>query len=176
LTNFTHILALDPSGNFNEGKGTTGYCLFDCVKHEIIDVSYYSAKSFRSIESYWDGIISFVAKQKRYYGNKFGIVIEDYLLYGSKVESQINSRLETPKFIGALQYYCYKHGIHYTLQPAGEVKSRWADSVLHHKKFIEKRGKLYYIPKTSTTINEHCRDAIRHAVHYATFKNKKGDE
>lgn len=172
MTSFTHILALDPSGNFDEGKGTTGYCIFDITRDKIIEVGCYSAKSFHSLESYWDAQIKFIKQMRDRYGPKFGLVIEDYLLYSSKVESQINSRMETPKFIGAVQYYCYKQRIFYTLQKASEVKTRWTDDILHHKKYIEKHGKLYYTPGTNQTVNGHSRDAIRHAVHYATFKNK----
>ncbi len=29
LPTYKYVLALDPSGNYNEGKGTTGMCLFD---------------------------------------------------------------------------------------------------------------------------------------------------
>ena len=45
--NYEHILAFDPSGNFEEGKGTTGICMFDCVNNRIEGVRNIHASAYR---------------------------------------------------------------------------------------------------------------------------------
>ena len=59
------------------------------------------------------------------------------------------------------------------MQRAVEVKNRWADHILEYKKYIIKRKHMYYLPDAPKPISRHCKDAIRHAVHYATFYNNK---
>jgi hypothetical protein len=60
------------------------------------------------------------------------------------------------------------------MQLATEVKKRWTDEILYFKKYIIKVGKTYCLPQNvKAKAHKHCRDSIRHAVHYATFKNEK---
>lgn len=166
MKKYNYVLAIDPSGNFHEGKGTTGYCLLDANENKIIEYGYIPSSDFDSIESYWYAHIKLL---NRLCTKSTMLVIEDYLLYGSKKDNQINSRMETPKLIGALQLHCYKEHIDYILQPASEVKNRWTDEILDHKGY-------FCIVGTGTKINgkyisKHTKDAIRHAVHFNTFKN-----
>jgi Holliday junction resolvasome RuvABC endonuclease subunit len=169
------VLALDPSGNFHEGKGTTGICVFNANKMEICVIACLKAADYKSMELYWNGVVNFVDIMLRRYRGELCLVIEDYFLYANKAASQINSRMETSKLIGVLQYYCFKYKLLYIMQTANEVKTRWTDAILHHKRYIQKDGKRWVLPGTSTQINDHCMDAIRHAVHFATFKNKGVD-
>lgn len=92
--------------------------------------------------------------------------MEDYILYKQKAMGQVNSRMETPKLIGIIQQWCYTNDVPYVTQLANEVKSRWSDSILEWKGIIKRKGNRY-------VLNEHIRDSIRHAVHYATFKNRR---
>lgn len=166
MKKYNYILALDPSGNFNEGKGTTGYCLLDANADKIIEYGFISSTDYSSMESYWYAHIRLL---NRIYNKQTVIVIEDYLLYGSKKDNQINSRMETPKLIGALQLHCYRHHIHYILQPASEVKNRWTDTILDHKGYFKIVGNGTKL--NDKYISKHTKDAIRHAVHFNTFKN-----
>ena len=75
--------------------------------------------------------------------------------------------METSKLIGILQHWCYTHGIPYYMQPAGLVKKRWADDILVHKGYLKKKGNRY-------EVCEHTRDSMRHALHFANFRN--GDD
>ena len=43
-----YILALDPSGNFKEGKGITGWCLLDTQTKKIAKFGYISAEMYRT--------------------------------------------------------------------------------------------------------------------------------
>lgn len=171
--NYELILSLDPSGSFTEGKGTTGWCIFHTIENQITLGGCLKADHYDKMEVYWDQHLSLIHKYYKRYGDKMIVVIEDYLLYASKATDQINSRMETPKLIGILQHYCWQRQIPYHMQMASEVKSRWTDEILAHKKYLSKKGRVFIIPSTGEVLNQHCKDAIRHAVHYATFRNKE---
>ena len=168
------ILALDPSGSFYEGKGTTGWCVLDASSMKFITCGSIFAKHYVSAEEYWDEILKLIREVSDNYPGQVIVVCEDYLLYATKLKDQINSRMETPKLIGVIQHYCYIKHIPYYMQTAAEVKKRWTDEILMFKKYIKPYRKGYR-PTTgiTDTYTHHSLDAIRHAVHYATFKNKR---
>lgn len=171
-----YCMALDPSGAFFEGKGTTGVCFFEMDSKKIQWVEEIRAKDFLGMEEYWDAHCQLILDTLRHYKlprSELTIVIEDYLLYANKAEEQTNSRMETPKLIGVLQHFCWKEGIPYFMQAAARVVKRWSDEVLIHKGYLKAKGKSAVLSDGSY-INKHKRDAIRHAIHYATFRNKGG--
>ena len=47
------ILAIDPSGNFTEGKGTTGWSLLD-ENMKILACGQILANNYKCKEAYWD--------------------------------------------------------------------------------------------------------------------------
>lgn len=168
--NYEHILAIDPSGNFEEGKGTTGTCLFNCVLNKIVSTNDIHASSFTSKEDYWQRHIEFIQDVVKVCANTI-VVIEDFTLDPRRAMQQSHSKMETPKVIGILQLYCQQNNIPYKMQRAVEVKNRWADHILEYKKYIIKKNRMYYLPEAKRPVSRHCKDAIRHAVHYATFYN-----
>lgn len=164
-----YVLAFDPSGNFHEGKGTTGWVLADIQKPDtdiIIKSGTLFAGDYRNMMEYFKAHIDLLEKiyanygipQMGYkpWGDKLHVVIEDYRLYGSKAHTQINSNLETSQLIGLLKYWCYMHGVKYKMQMASEVKHRWSNDVLAHRKIK--------LPQS-----RHAKDAVRHAMHYISF-------
>jgi hypothetical protein len=167
------ILALDPSGAYYEGKGTTGWCVYNCDMSCISLAGFIEAKHYDTRLGYWDKHLALLRKFVERYKNQLHIVIEDYRLYASKASNQINSSMETCKLIGILQYFCEANQIPYTMQLASEVKTRWTDAILFHKNLIVHTKRKCTLPDKKTEVNKHARDAIRHAVHYATFKNKE---
>lgn len=174
MKNFSHILAIDPSGNFEEGKGTTGFCLFDCEANKILGLKNVTASDFSSKETYWQehiNIINKIRMNPKY--RNVAIVIEDFMLDPKRALQQSHSRMETPKLIGIIQLHCSTHNIPYTMQRPTDVKNRWADHILEYKKYIVKKGNTYVLPDTKKSISRHCKDAIRHAVHFHLFKNKE---
>jgi hypothetical protein len=162
------ILAIDPSGSYYEGKGTTGWALFESKERVLLDYGNIKASDFNTVNEYYQAISKLIKPNTQ-------VVIEEFLLYANKAKQQINSKMETSKLIGYLQMYCFTHNIPYTMQLAGEVVKRWADHILVHKGIIKQaNGKLrnmYYALGRLT--NDHERDAMRHAMHYITFKLKK---
>lgn len=171
--NYKFILGLDPSGNFYEGKGTTGWCIFNTLDNRVIKAGSILAKEFMTQEDYWVAHMDLITDTNKKYKKKLIIVMEDYMLYANKAKDQINSRMETPKLIGILQLHCYSNNIPYAMQTASEVKKRWTNIILHYKGYIKEYKRGYVIPGTKEKIDRHCLDSIRHAVHYAIFKNKE---
>ena len=161
------ILAIDPSGNFSEGKGMTGWCLYDTQTNKIIKFGVLKAAHYQTAEAYWDAHVELIDGLQGYY---YDLVIEDYMLYANRANSQINSRFETPKLIGIMQMEAYRRSIPIYFQTAAAVKARWRDDILVRKGLIRQEGESYYI--SNVCLVDHIRDAIRHAVHHATFRKK----
>ncbi len=175
--NKRYILALDPSGNFHEGKGTTGWCVFDCLDRRVTVVGEVAAGRYTCLEEHWSAHLDLIDKFVERYGSEnVHIVFEDYLLYQKKAISQTNSRMETPQLLGVLKYHCWVNGVEYNLQPANEVKLRWENDVLQYKGYIKKDGKGFELPVGHKALSRHVLDSVRHAVHYATFKNSKENQ
>ena len=170
--NYETILAIDPSGNFEEGKGTTGVCLFNAKDMQILNVCNISAKDYQTKEEYWQKHIDLINEINEVFHSVL-VVIEDFTLDPRRALQQSHSKMETPKLIGIMQLHCTKNNIPYKMQRAVEVKNRWADHILEYKQYIIKRNRMHYIANRPMPISRHCKDAIRHAVHYATFYNKE---
>ena len=103
-----YILAIDPSGNFKEGRGTTGWCLFDIKTNKIIKFGVITAADYKDQFKYWDAHITLIDSLSGY---KPEVVMEDYLLYSNRAEAQTNSRLETPQLLGIIKYEVWKRGL-----------------------------------------------------------------
>lgn len=174
---YARILAIDPSGNFEEGKGTSGWCLYEKTPKgwRIRNAWSISAKNYSSQAEYHDAHLTELNRIIKINPKDIIIIIEDYLLYKSKAQNQIHSRLETPQLIGVLKQALYKLNVPYTLQPASIVKKRWSNKILLHKGILQKNKNNYKCETIEgyVTLNRHCIDAIRHAVHFSTFKNKE---
>lgn len=175
------IIGIDPSGNYEEGKGTTGigYIRADGSEVKLVDVD---ARKYSSQLEYWTIVISYL-KGFLTIDSDCVVVLEDYLLYGSKANQQINSRLETPQLIGVIKYICYKNNVPVVIQRAVDVKKRWADNILEHEGYIHRvsatksyehcHGKSgYALAGESNRLSSHSLDTLRHMVHYKEFKNK----
>lgn len=165
-------MAIDPSGNFEEGKGTTGTCGFNCTENLIFGTNDIHASAYTNKEEYWQAHLSLIEKFVSVFENAI-VIIEDFTLDPRRAMQQSHSKMETPKLIGILQLYCKQNNIPYKMQRAVEVKNRWADHILEFKKYIVKKNRMYYLPDRDKPISRHCKDAIRHAVHFATFYNKE---
>lgn len=173
MPKYKHILALDPSGNFNEGKGTTGWVLMN-YKEKLIASGAIAAKDYNSIEEYWDEHIELILHNAERYREGLVVVIEDYVLYRDKASSQTNSRMETCRLLGLLQYICKMHNISLVFQLATTVKHRWSNELLCREKiFFEDRDGLRHTDSGFRMNLPHIQDAFRHAIHYCLCCNEK---
>lgn len=167
-----YILGIDPSGAYNEGKGTTGFCILDYKTKEVVDSSELSAKPFSTAEAYWNAHMKYIQEVNDKYQGDLLLSIEDYILYGNKAMSQTNSSMETSQLIGILKMYCFTNNIRYTIRPAVRVKNRWTNDILERTGHIKKTGGRWY-NKQGQRLNKHMIDAMRHALHCAHFENKE---
>lgn len=171
-----YVMGIDPSGAFKEGKGTTGWCIYDTKEKIVREVGTIKAMEYECDHYYWHEHPTVIESYRKLYDNKKGtdfvISIEDYILYKNKASAQVNSAMETSQLLGIIKHYCWNEGIPYYIRPAVLVKKRWADKILEHKGLIYKKGRRYHVKECPKPIYDHERDAIRHAVHCAYFELK----
>lgn len=170
---YNYILALDPSGSWKEGKGTTGWVVMD-KDENLIARGYISATDYNCPEAYWDAHLDLIMKYHRRYKFNLIVVLEDYVLYRDKSDSQTNSQMETCRLLGLILWKCWRSKQPYTLQLAAQVKHRWSDELLLREGIIRREGRnLIHVGSNLSLGLVHTRDAFRHAQHYAVCRNGK---
>ena len=168
-----YVLGIDPSGSYNEGKGTTGFALLNpegkLEGHDIVE-----AKLFLRQTDYWLQVLNYIHAQFLKTPNLV-LSVEDYVLYATSAKAQINSEMETSKLIGAITVAAAQLGIPMYLRNASQVMTRWSNEILIFKKLIVKQG-VSFVDQEGNFINRHSLDAIRHAIHCHSFEvgKKKG--
>lgn len=160
------IIAIDISGNFEEGKGTTGYCLGD-ENGTIIDIGEVKASDYNSRMEYTDAVFDVVFRKK----DVDIIVCENFRLYAHRAKAQIHSLLETPRIIGALEYMAWKEPKPIYFQMASDVKKRFSDDIMLEKNILQKYKNILYFNFIKT--NDHIRDAMRHYYYFVKYRLKK---
>ena len=176
MSNYDYVLAFDPSGSFHEGKGITGWCFYDCKAKKIKRAGVINSKDFTTAPAYWNAHTDLIYELHQSFKPRFLVIAEDYLLYADKAEAQINSRMETCRLLGILEHSCWDWGIPFHMQTASQVVNRWNNQVLEFKKILYFEGNRPHLMVTQKPVSRHTLDAIRHAIHYATFgigKEKK---
>lgn len=167
------ILAIDPSGNFKDGKGITGF--FGREKNLVVYGSV-KAKEYKTKEEYYKAI----ARLLKCYHIRI-LVIEDFTLYEQTAQSFTNQSLETSELIGFIENTAIEHKIKVVRQKASLIKYSLTKpevlkSIINNERntnFLDyktsKDGKIlwYY---NLTRINNHTIDAMRH---YAYYINKR---
>lgn len=168
-----YILGVDPSGSYDEGKGTTGWNITDSKTHKILEVDSISALDYNSNHEYWEAHIDLLKTMCKRYGFDWGMSIENYILYESAAMAQVNSQLETVQLLGIMKQFCYQYAIPYRIRPAVAVKTRWTNEILAHKKIIisDTKGGYYAPCRPEKNLCTHELDAIRHATHCSMFEN-----
>lgn len=161
------ILTLDPSGAYNEGKGTTGYSIWffnELSKgYGLVKTGNIRAEHYNNQHNYFNAHITLIENEQ-----PDVIVMEDFTLYANKAMQQIGSTMETPQLIGLIKYYCGEHNIELVIQRAVDVKNRWSDKILAFKGIIYKDPSGFYRDMNNVKISRHAKDAIRHGMHYIT--------
>lgn len=156
------VNTIDPSGNYEEGHGTTGIGYFEDSKlYAFCDVA---AKDFLQVELYWKEVADRLLG-----GDPQTIVCESFRLQKAKAGVQIGSWLETPQMIGYLRMRCFARNIKWVYQNPQD-KVRVSDAILEHLGVLTRKVNRYYALGTMT--NDHIRDAIRHGEFY--FRYGKG--
>jgi len=168
---YEYILAFDPSGNFNEGKGTTGWVLMN-ADEKLLARGEIHAKDYHCPEEYWDAHLNLIRKYNKRYGKQLIVVIEEYVLYRDRSLSQTNSKMETVRLLGIMQNFCWRIKQDYSMQLASAVKHRWSDELLLREQILYRHRGVLIHTESNIPINvSHTRDAFRHAIHYAVCRN-----
>ena len=157
-----YVLALDPSGAFEEGKGTTGWVLMDCKSRTVLELGEISAKQYENIHEYWNAHKELIRTYLKKYNVHLGCTMEGYRLYESRAAAQINSSFETSQMIGVLRQYLYENGIDYKMHMAVVVKARCTDMILTTKGVMPEAD--------FKRLSGHIQDAIRHGYYYSMFE------
>lgn len=164
------ILAIDPSGNFQEGKGTTGYVLIDLHdnnNYDIIEIGDIRADKFSNRLDYWSEHVKLLNPK-----NFDFLVMEDFRLYnhpGMSAATQSGSLMETPRLLGLLEHTCHILKKPYVLQMASMLKP-FSDSILVELGILDKVGKHYYLKDKAT--NDHIRSAFKHFLVWHSKEKK----
>lgn len=166
-----YVIGIDPSGNWEQGKGTTGWCVVDKAG-QLVEFGSLHAQSAECAMEYFDNHIRLLSVLAQKYPNSV-LSIEDYILYADKATQQINSKFETPQLLGVIKYWAWQNGLPLYIRTASVAKKRWTDEILEHKGLITKNGSRWFSQGVSTC--DHERDAMRHALHCLNFE-LKGDE
>ena len=150
------ILALDPSGSYNEGKGKTGWLVLNDWRIETF--GQLKATDYNSREEYWHAHKELITKL-----TPDDIAAEQFVLYRTKASSQINSEMETSKLLGYIEMITWDTHTPFTAQLAAQAKTRFKDKILIYKNYIikDKNGR-YYI--NGVNVSDHIIDALRHAL------------
>ena len=62
---YKYVLAFETSGSFYEGKGTTGWCIMDTSKKEVLIVGAIKATDFSVPEEYWGAHLELIRTAKK---------------------------------------------------------------------------------------------------------------
>ena len=169
---FRYVLGIDPSGNYYEGKGTTGWCLFDCANNKIADIGTISSKDYNTQYHYWKAHLILIYNYvNSFLKDKVAVSMEDYRLYASKANNQINSKFETVQLIGIIKYWCISNNVTLKMRLATAAKTRFTDEYLVKKHYIQKQKKSYFCNAKLEALATHERDALRHALYFYYFEN-----
>jgi hypothetical protein len=170
---YNYVLGMDPSGSYNEGKGTTGLCVMRTADYKILSVGSISAKNYTSDRAYWDEHIKTLNAAVSSYRSDIVLSVEDYVLYKNKAMSQSQSTMETSQLLGVLKYSTYLLQMPYYTRNASVAKVRWTPEILEHKRVIYKGtdGKWYAHCRPDQALLTHELDAIKHAMYFAMFEN-----
>lgn len=159
------FISFDPSGNFNEGKGQTGWVIMS--NNQIENFGQIRAKDYNDRNDYWRAHTKLLEEK-----SIDSVVVEDFRLYKSKANNQTNSEMETSKLLGYIEMYSYNNKLSFKKQLAAQAKSRFKDKILTHKGYITKdeNGRTYI---NSVNVSRHIIDALRHGLFHILNENKR---
>lgn len=168
------IIGVDPSGEFDKGKGTTGVAVLDSSGKLIKKMSIY-AQDYPNRLAYWKAVCDHIETLAIRYDAV--VSMEDYVLYAATAKAQINSDMATSKLIGAIMMHLYDAAIPLYMRTASQVMARWSNTVLEFEGYIKRIPSGYEtVEDTPERIYTHELDALRHAVHCFYFELGKGKE
>lgn len=163
-------IAIDPSGNYEDGKGHTGIAFIEGNAWDTVKTKSINAKDYDSRHAYWSAVKK-VIQDVGLEGVKAQVVIEAYVTRMNGFT--IGKMPETAMLIGVLVYFCEMYNIPYYLQNASQAKARFKDNLLpDYVPGLEVNDSGRYYLKGKLT-NDHERDALKHLVYFKRYKEYK---
>jgi hypothetical protein len=156
------ILSIDPSGNFTEGKGKTGFAIYlekDDKKEFFFGTI--KAEDFPTRVDYWFDVALLIALQK-----PNTLVVEDYRLYNTPATGaavQSFSQLETPRLLGVLEQTAQMNKVPIIFQMANVTKPYTDDKLAKLGILRKEKNRWWFRDKA---LNDHERSAFRHLLRY----------
>ena len=163
-------IAIDPSGNFEDGKGHTGIASMSNSDWNTVCTKSVNAKDYDDRYSYWTAVKQII--QDIYAsGEKLQVVMESYVTRMNGFT--VGKMPETAMLIGVLVYFCEQCNIPYYFQNPSQAKTRFKDELL--PKYIPnlelRDNHRHYL--NGKVINDHERDAIKHLLFFKRYKEYK---
>jgi hypothetical protein len=172
------IIALDPSGSFNFGNGTTGWCIIEKETEEILETGMIKAKDFETKEEYFKETLNLIKNK-----NCQILIIENFILYEKKAATLFNQELETSELIGYLYMSAQENGILQVVkQNAILIKTRLKEENVFLGLVNRKQEQIYFKKNKkgasqwywkNKRISKHILDSIKHAFYYLTKLQKE---
>lgn len=172
------VLAIDPSGSFKHGSGTTGWCVIEMETNRIISLGNIKAKDFKTREEYFNQHKTILKS------HTFDVlVIENFILYQSTASSLFNQELETSELIGFICGMAEELSKKIVRQNAQVIKTvlkknnillslaNQKGEQLELRSNKADRVQWYYNQKR---ISNHIVDSLRHGFYYIN-QEKKGE-
>lgn len=156
-------VAIDPSGNFDSGKGHTGIATMDGCDFNTIAVQSVNAKDYATRLEYWNAVLDTAIQTV-----PCMYVIESYVVRSNGFT--IGKMPETAMLIGVLIHRLETLGLPYVFQSPSMAKTRFKDDLLPYyiPKFIKNEHGRYMLDGKPT--NDHERDALKHLLFYKRYK------
>jgi hypothetical protein len=164
-------LAIDPSGNYDSGRGHTGIAGMSNDDWCTVFSECINAKDYDSRYEYWSAIVAYIERIAVTEGHKLQVVIESYV---TRMDGfTVGKMPETAMLIGVIIFFCEKHGIPFYFQQPSQAKTRFKDDQLPKYIFgliLKDTGRYYLRGKL---INDHARDAMKHLLYFKRYKEYK---
>lgn len=158
---------IDPSGNFEDGKGHTGIATMIDDDWSTLKVTSLAAKNYKTRLDYWKAIITVVQTLIVVAHNNATVIIESFQIRTNGF--LIGKMPETIMLIGAIVWELEQVDIPYKFQTPTQAKSRFKDESLpRYIPNLELRAnKRYYL--NGKMINDHVRDALKHLLYFKRY-------
>lgn len=162
-------LAIDPSGNFSEGKGRTGVAGITDSNWDTVFTKSINASDYKTRFEYWNAVKK-VINDYAIERVPVQVVIESYVMRANGFTT--GKMPETAMLIGVLIYTCELNDIPVYIQSPSQAKVRFKDELLptYLPKMTVKSNKMYLDGKLT---NDHERDALRHLLYFKRYREYK---
>jgi hypothetical protein len=153
------ILSIDPSGNYSEGKGKTGWVVRS--DDNTFEFGTVKAEDYPTRVDYWFAVTLLIVKKA-----PSMVVVEDYRLYNTPATGaavQSFSQLETPRLLGIIETTAQMNKIPIVFQMANTT-TPYTDDKLQKLGVITKEKNRWWF--RGTAVNDHERSALRHLLRY----------